>query len=197
MFEEELKFVDDKLFVYTPLLQYGDGICKVQLVMTKEIFQECYKRWVEPQANEINQKEILNALLEGKDEEQRKIIEDTIEKMENLGSKKQAQADGEYITQSAGDEIRQKNYDLISRQAMLDYLKANIDDFPDYHEAMEKVLQMPSVKPQEPKTGHWVDREVYDADRWKCSECGRTESYKENYCPSCGSYNGGEQHDSM
>ena len=36
------------------------------------------------------------------------------------------------------------------------------------------------------KTGHWIDRDVYDADRWKCSECGRTESYKENYCPNCG-----------
>ena len=49
MTEEKLKFVDDKLFVYTPLPQYGDGICKAQLIMTKEIFQECYKRWVEPQ----------------------------------------------------------------------------------------------------------------------------------------------------
>ena len=41
-------------------------------------------------------------------------------------------------------------------------------------------------KEQEPKTGHWIDREIYDADRWKCSECGRTEPYKENYCPNCG-----------
>ena len=56
---------------------------------------------------------------------------------QDLGSKKQIQADGEYI----------------SRQAVLDYLKANVDDFPDYHEAMEKVLQMPSVNPQEPK---WI-----------------------------------------
>lgn len=35
--------------------------------------------------------------------------------------------------------------DAVSRQAMLDYLKANVDDFPDYHEAIEKVLQLPSV----------------------------------------------------
>ena len=52
MKEEELGFVDDKLFVYTPRPQYGDGICTVQLVMTKEIFQECYKRWIEPQESE-------------------------------------------------------------------------------------------------------------------------------------------------
>lgn len=52
MNEEELRFEDDNLFVYTPIPQYGDGICKVQLVMTKEIFQECYKRWIEPQESE-------------------------------------------------------------------------------------------------------------------------------------------------
>jgi len=52
MNEEELRFNDDKLFVYTPLPQYGDGICKVQLVMTKEIFQECYNRWIKPQESE-------------------------------------------------------------------------------------------------------------------------------------------------
>lgn len=36
------------------------------------------------------------------------------------------------------------------------------------------------------KSGKWIDREVYGADRWKCSECGRTEQYQENYCPNCG-----------
>lgn len=34
--------------------------------------------------------------------------------------------------------------------------------------------------------GEWIDREIYDAPRWKCSECGRTEPYKENFCPNCG-----------
>lgn len=99
-----------------------------------------------------------------------------------------AQADGEYITQSAGDEIRQKNYDLISRRAVLDITWEE----PSYTDALnvltevrDKVKELPSVNPQE-KTGHWIDRDVYDADRWKCSECGRTEPYKENYCPKCG-----------
>ena len=52
MSEEKLEFVDDKLFVYIPLPQYGVGICRVQLVMTKEIFQECYKKWIQPQESE-------------------------------------------------------------------------------------------------------------------------------------------------
>ena len=41
-----LKFEDDKLYLYYPLPQYGEGICKKDLVMTKEIFIECYKRWI-------------------------------------------------------------------------------------------------------------------------------------------------------
>ena len=40
--------------------------------------------------------------------------------------------------------------DVVSRQAVLDYLKTNVDDFPDYHEAIEKVLELQSVRPQEP-----------------------------------------------
>lgn len=35
------------------------------------------------------------------------------------------------------------------------------------------------------KRGHW-DRDESYPDRWKCSECGRTELYQENYCPDCG-----------
>jgi hypothetical protein len=46
--EEKLEFNDDKLFVCTPLPQYGEGVYKTKLVMTKEAFQECYKKWIEP-----------------------------------------------------------------------------------------------------------------------------------------------------
>lgn len=49
MVSEELRFIDDKLVVYKHLPQCGEGICVPQLVMTKEIFQECYRRWIEPQ----------------------------------------------------------------------------------------------------------------------------------------------------
>lgn len=157
----------------------------------KKIAIDVAVKALQAQANEINQKDILNALLEGKDEEQRKIIEDAIEKMENLGSKKQAQADGkyqtdkdcyncgqprdykgrcipykegncnrysewmpkqtdgEYITQSAGDEIRQKNYDLISRQAVLKQLRGCLTGGEtEYQYAKLHIDSIPSVKPQ-------------------------------------------------
>lgn len=52
MNKPKLIFQDDEVYVYTPLPQYGEGIYDVRLVMTKDIFQECYKRWIEPAESE-------------------------------------------------------------------------------------------------------------------------------------------------
>ena len=120
----------------------------------------------------------------------------------------QAQADGEYITQSAGDEIRQKNYDLISRQAAIDKMQdleyedikaygCSIPEGFDGKRAIEALKNLPSIQPQ-PKTGHW-EWVQYDSNpnigNWHCSECrtiiphmpeetDNTPIYK--WCPICG-----------
>ena len=54
MNEPFLKFQDDNLYVYTLLPLYGKDIYKVDLIMTKDIFRECYKKWIEPQESERN-----------------------------------------------------------------------------------------------------------------------------------------------
>ena len=41
--------VDDVVFKYTPMIGIGEDMYKAEVVMTKEIFQECYKKWVKPQ----------------------------------------------------------------------------------------------------------------------------------------------------
>lgn len=46
MNEEELRFENDELYHYFPLPQYGEGIAKKDLVMTKEVFVECFKKWI-------------------------------------------------------------------------------------------------------------------------------------------------------
>lgn len=46
MTDETFEFENDSLYRYYPLPQYGKGVCKQDLVMTKEIFIECYKRWI-------------------------------------------------------------------------------------------------------------------------------------------------------
>ena len=47
--KQTLEFINDEVYVKTPLPQYQlavGEVCKHELVMTKEIFQECYKRWI-------------------------------------------------------------------------------------------------------------------------------------------------------
>ena len=43
---------DDVVIKYTPMPEIGKNYYKTEVVMTKEIFQECYKKWVEPQKSE-------------------------------------------------------------------------------------------------------------------------------------------------
>ena len=75
--------------------------------------------------------------------------------------------------------------DAISREAAIDIFG---DVHPLDHNTnayIEKIKELPSVTPSRRK-GLWIDREEYDVDRWKCSECGRTEQWRENFCPKCG-----------
>ena len=37
---------------YTPMPEAGENIYRTEVVMTKETFQECYKKWIEPQESE-------------------------------------------------------------------------------------------------------------------------------------------------
>ena len=43
---------DDVVIRYTPMPEAGENIYKTEVVMNKEIFQECYKKWIEPQESE-------------------------------------------------------------------------------------------------------------------------------------------------
>ena len=36
------------------------------------------------------------------------------------------------------------------------------------------------------KQGRWIENPPTEAWKYHCSICGRTEDYKENYCPNCG-----------
>lgn len=44
---------DDVVIKYTPMsIMLGEDTYKTEVVMTKEIFQECYKKWIDPQESE-------------------------------------------------------------------------------------------------------------------------------------------------
>ena len=57
--------------------------------------------------------------------------------------------------------------DAISRQAVLDIVNNPLNIRLD-----EIIKGLPSVKPQEPKTGHWIEEDMFDGDvAYRCSEC--------------------------
>lgn len=91
--------------------------------------------------------------------------------------------------------------DLISRQAVINTLD-EMDKVLNEDRTVERYIDLlkecytvlPSVNPQ--KIGHWIDS-PYDKDFLQCSECGSNwekliiENCNMDYCPNCGSYNGG------
>lgn len=63
-------------------------------------------------------------------------------------------------------------------------------------ESMDDIRALPSVTPQEPKTGHWISTETKGVRyafwcRYKCSICGGL-SDRTNFCPNCGAFCGGD-----
>ena len=91
--------------------------------------------------------------------------------------------------------------EAISRQAVLEmaYDMSEIDGEhftkPWMVVDVEDIQKLPSVKPQEPKTGHWIDHHLPEVGKCmqymsECSVCGkmicnRYNIYK-NFCPCCG-----------
>lgn len=84
---------------------------------------------------------------------------------------------------------------LIDADALRDNLQAlAYDDWNQgvttswadaYSEFADMVEEMPTI---ERKTGRWIDMD----DHVMCSCCGATHyGADKNYCPNCGSYNGG------
>ena len=85
--------------------------------------------------------------------------------------------------------------DLISREAVLDLAKKGVlVSNRNYESVCKAITELPPVKPQEPKTGHWIEENHDEYEIWICSECG---AYTEldmseeygcgwKFCPMCG-----------
>ena len=79
--------------------------------------------------------------------------------------------------------------------------RAGYKMYPDWLKVWNYLRQLPSAQ-QERKKGKWIlecDGEGECDNLYRCSECGCEYSCQEydipNFCPNCGSYNGGENHD--
>lgn len=158
------------------------------------------------------------AFVEPVTKEQRELIDDTfymaIKALDQLTSYEQT------INKLTGAIAEQKSLkqepcvDVISRQAVIDLVVANHTELNGLNVVMyapfyKDIIQLPPIKPQEPKTihsstyggvswggtykpqepktGHWS----HDGSHWKnrfiCSECGyKLFDEPTNYCPNCG-----------
>jgi predicted RNA-binding Zn-ribbon protein involved in translation (DUF1610 family) len=62
----------------------------------------------------------------------------------------------------------------------------------NYGQIMDYIDNLPSVTPQEPKTGHWVGIDEYPHEDYECDNCGFIHTFIDghtaqyNYCPNCG-----------
>ena len=84
--------------------------------------------------------------------------------------------------------------DAISRQAAIKSIEErakqikNEDTLNGLAGAVAILFELPSVKPQEPKTGHWKFR--YDANAhygwYECDHCHTERPFNTDYCPDCG-----------
>ena len=56
-----------------------------------------------------------------------------------------------------------------------------------YDDVVNCIKGMPSVNPQEQKTGHWI-RVTDKTDHWvwECDNCGWQQRFNTTYCPDCG-----------
>ena len=70
--------------------------------------------------------------------------------------------------------------------------KENMKTVVNYiNSAHDKIVNLPSVTPQEPKTGHWIE-EFNDLEgevRFTCSSCGKYQLFGTDFCYHCGSDN--------
>lgn len=72
--------------------------------------------------------------------------------------------------------------------------KAKHRDLWHYEQALSEIKEMLESAEPERKRGKWLPY-LPKGLRYKCSECGSRYDTPWNFCPECGSHNGGENHD--
>lgn len=81
--------------------------------------------------------------------------------------------------------------DVVSRQAVKDLIKSGIstDTYEDIELVCKWVDEMPPVRPQEQKSGHWITTRTLKHDgEYYCDKCkcDAPNNEKWDYCPNCG-----------
>jgi predicted amidophosphoribosyltransferase len=80
--------------------------------------------------------------------------------------------------------------DVVSRQAVKEvFPKWKFISYEAYLCAVAEIDKLPPVRPQEPKTGHWITTRTFMHDgEYYCDKCkcDAPNNEKWDYCPNCG-----------
>lgn len=69
---------DDVVIKRTPMPEIGENTYKTEVVMTKKIFQECYKKWIEPREREVKD---LSERVENIENQMKEDMEERLKKL--------------------------------------------------------------------------------------------------------------------
>lgn len=110
-------------------------------------------------------------------------------------------SDSASYTQVTGKLINRQDAIVSVASAIWHYpneLYTSLNCFDNCQELAERALNcLPSAEPER-KKGKWIPHEGgkfvgFPYMHYECSECRAFEPTETNFCPHCGSYNGGEQ----
>ena len=87
---------------------------------------------------------------------------------------------------------RQAVFDTISELNAISFYEAQEDSKECYYEIRDAIKQLPPLASY-PKIGKWIVSYPDGARVFKCNQCNKYADihHATDYCPNCGSYNGG------
>lgn len=88
-------------------------------------------------------------------------------------------ADAEALFRNARSKLNPSDYKTADEFNTRDLMLLNAEQF---------IHLLPSVRPQEPKTGHWIIEVWNNKEHHTCSNCQHVVTYEPcyHYCPYCG-----------
>lgn len=120
----------------------------------------------------------------------RELRKYVMDKIEPCKMREAIQKERERIEQYI-DSIAEPCEDCINRQAVLDIVdgysesQSNVEDVTQ--DIISDIAALPPVT-QQPKIGHWIDKDIRGSIEPYCSVCGDSVDtmYHYDYCPNCG-----------
>jgi predicted nucleic-acid-binding Zn-ribbon protein len=100
---------------------------------------------------------------------------------------------GREICKPKYPEVDENGYTTFQLWCFMELYGVNIGmTLPNVIEPIDIVFDASTIEPER-KKGKWINISDGVFEIVKCDQCGRTMDSRDNFCPKCGSYNGGDE----